>query len=578
MAELDLSAIQPFFDQARSSLSENGCIVLFGSRARGDAGPDGDFDLALIDGPLSKDLEARPRLREQAREAKGLVQLQFYSPDEFEGLFRAQILRAKRDSWWIRNTDEWVMELHIAFIGKCLAGDGSRFDLWQSEVQAEIAEGSLPLTNFQNSIDLRDGLLEQERTLFAQAQRFLTSEERLRKTSFLLGQCTAPIRGRSHYWFSKCIEASLRHDLARFPLFFGRGNFGSIYGDPSAAHRYTELRANPALSYHGQWQTDTLKSRHYLSRRPLLELDEDPFERYGDDRPRWSIRGNLEDRRRRIERYQAEIEELERALKEQASESKKPSEGKKKAAPVYPFGPPPREETLTLFPHRLVNGSSGLEPVPGGVGIRGSFPSHTLGGVIAALLEIVQDEQVSDELLLDRIGLPDFARGGCMTDPEAARSAQASGRGSIEIEAVFESCDRDGIPILALRELPPSLSIQTVLAELREERKNDRFQEIEGIENHSTQVSNRIEFQLSSKADAVETRDRLLDATSLRSVFPVDMLGDEDGSESRTSVPDLLRRACAYHLESLGDSTSVADSLQYLRRFADPRRTRIRGE
>ncbi len=91
--------------------------------------------------------------------------------------------------------------------------------------------------------DIRDGLKPiHRRILYVMHENGLRHSARYRKSATVVGD----VLGRYHpHGDSAAYEAMVRlaQDFSmRYPLVDGQGNFGSIDGDPAAAHRYTEAR------------------------------------------------------------------------------------------------------------------------------------------------------------------------------------------------------------------------------------------------------------------------------------------------------------------------------------------------
>ena len=91
--------------------------------------------------------------------------------------------------------------------------------------------------------DVRDGLKPvHRRILFVMHELGLTSGAKYRKSAAVIGDTLA----RYHPHGDMAVYDAMVH-LAqpfamRYPLVDGQGNWGSIDGDPAAAHRYTEAR------------------------------------------------------------------------------------------------------------------------------------------------------------------------------------------------------------------------------------------------------------------------------------------------------------------------------------------------
>ncbi|MBQ9786515.1 MAG: DNA gyrase subunit A, partial [Clostridia bacterium] len=90
---------------------------------------------------------------------------------------------------------------------------------------------------------VEDGLKPvQRRILYAMYNMGLLPDKPYRKSATVVGECL----GKYHpHGDSSVYDASVRmvQDFSlREPLIDGHGNFGSVDGDPPAAHRYTEAR------------------------------------------------------------------------------------------------------------------------------------------------------------------------------------------------------------------------------------------------------------------------------------------------------------------------------------------------
>ena len=85
------------------------------------------------------------------------------------------------------------------------------------------------------------------------------------------------------------------------------------------------------------------------------------------------------------------------------------------------------------IPNLLVNGSEGIA-----VGMVTSIPPHNLGEVIDAVIALIQDDQISDDRLLDYIQGPDFPTGGIVVNKDELREIYRTGTGKIKIRGRVE--------------------------------------------------------------------------------------------------------------------------------------------
>src|SRR5512134_1006891 len=87
-----------------------------------------------------------------------------------------------------------------------------------------------------------------------------------------------------------------------------------------------------------------------------------------------------------------------------------------------------REPTVlpARFPNLLVNGAGGIA-----VGMATNIPPHNLGEVIDACLVYIDNNDVTDEELIEIVPGPDFPTGGVILGRSGSRSAIRTGRGSV---------------------------------------------------------------------------------------------------------------------------------------------------
>jgi DNA gyrase/topoisomerase IV subunit A len=85
-------------------------------------------------------------------------------------------------------------------------------------------------------------------------------------------------------------------------------------------------------------------------------------------------------------------------------------------------------------PNLLINGSSGIA-----VGMACSFPSHNLTEVMAALISMVKDPDISVRQLMKHIKGPDFSGGGIiLNSKEEIRNAYEQGLGAVKIRGEWK--------------------------------------------------------------------------------------------------------------------------------------------
>ncbi len=91
--------------------------------------------------------------------------------------------------------------------------------------------------------DLRDGLKPvQRRILYAMYKTGLLHNKKFRKSATVVGSVIGSYHPHGDLPVYEALVRMTQDFSLRYPLVEGQGNFGSIDGDPPAAHRYTECR------------------------------------------------------------------------------------------------------------------------------------------------------------------------------------------------------------------------------------------------------------------------------------------------------------------------------------------------
>ncbi|MEK7575312.1 MAG: DNA gyrase subunit A [Patescibacteria group bacterium] len=97
--------------------------------------------------------------------------------------------------------------------------------------------------------DVRDGLKPvHRRILFAMNQMGLTSSAKFRKSATVVGEVLGNYHPHGDAAVYETMVKMVQDFSIRYPLIIGQGNFGSIDGDPAAAHRYTEAKMSKMAS------------------------------------------------------------------------------------------------------------------------------------------------------------------------------------------------------------------------------------------------------------------------------------------------------------------------------------------
>jgi DNA gyrase subunit A len=180
------------------------------------------------------------------------------------------------------------------------------------------------------------------------------------------------------------------------------------------------------------------------------------------------------------------------------------------------------EEPVVLparLPQLLVNGSSGIA-----VGMATNIPPHNVAEICDAIALLAEDENASDDALLDIVKGPDFPTGGILHGREAIRQAYLTGRGSVALRGRAEIVEEKGKYRIVITEVPFQVSVTRIVEAITEAYNDKRITGISGLYNESNRKGMRIVVELHRSAVPNVVLNQLYKQTPLQSSFAFNML------------------------------------------------------
>ena len=298
--------------------------------------------------------------------------------------------------------------------------------------------------------DVRDGLKPvHRRILYSMNQNGNRSTAKFVKSARIIGD----VMGKYHPHGDSAIYDSmvrLAQDWAmRYTLVQGQGNFGSMDGDPPAAHRYTEARL---------------------------------------DKP---------------------AEELLTDIEKETVDFKDNFDGSEREPIVLP----------AKLPNLLLNGQIGIA-----VGMATSIPTHNLGELVDATVELIDNPEATVDDLLKHVKGPDFPTGAIVYGGAPMRQAYATGRGSVMMRAVAEIQEtKKGRHQIVVTEIPYGVNKATLIEKIGELHKEKRVQ-LADLRDESSRGKVRIVIELKKDAYPKKVLNQLYKLTALQTSFNYNML------------------------------------------------------
>ena len=298
--------------------------------------------------------------------------------------------------------------------------------------------------------DVRDGLKPvHRRILYSMNQNGNRSTAKFVKSARIIGD----VMGKYHPHGDSAIYDSmvrLAQDWAmRYTLVQGQGNFGSMDGDPPAAHRYTEARL---------------------------------------DKP---------------------AEELLTDIEKETVDFKDNFDGSEREPIVLP----------AKLPNLLLNGQIGIA-----VGMATSIPTHNLGELVDATVELINNPEATVDDLLKHVKGPDFPTGAIVYGGAPMRQAYATGRGSVMMRAVAEIQEtKKGRHQIVVTEIPYGVNKATLIEKIGELHKEKRVM-LADLRDESSRGKVRIVIELKKDAYPKKVLNQLYKLTALQTSFNYNML------------------------------------------------------
>ena len=198
------------------------------------------------------------------------------------------------------------------------------------------------------------------------------------------------------------------------------------------------------------------------------------------------------------------------------------------------------------IPALLINGSSGIA-----VGMATNIPPHNLTEVINGIVKIIDDDNVTDEQLMQIIKGPDFPTGGMILGRDAIKQAYTTGRGKITVRAEAEieemSNRRQKIIVTSLPYQVNKARLIENIANLVKEKRIEGISELRDESDRENAV--RIHIGLKKDANARVVLNQLYKNTQMQDTFGIIMLALVDGEPKILT----LRQCLNYYIDHRKD-------------------------
>ena len=194
------------------------------------------------------------------------------------------------------------------------------------------------------------------------------------------------------------------------------------------------------------------------------------------------------------------------------------------------------------IPTLLINGSSGIA-----VGMATNIPPHNLTEVINGIVKIIDDDNVTDEQLMNIIKGPDFPTEGLILGREGIKEAYTTGKGKITMRAEAEREEMSGKKQrIVVRSLPYQVNKARLIENIANLVKEKRIEGISEVRDESDREEKvRVVIELKRDVNAQVILNQLFKFTQMQETFGVIMLALVDGEPKILT----LRQCLEYYID-----------------------------
>jgi DNA gyrase subunit A len=191
-----------------------------------------------------------------------------------------------------------------------------------------------------------------------------------------------------------------------------------------------------------------------------------------------------------------------------------------------------RQEPIVLpakVPNLLLNGQIGIA-----VGMATNIPSHNLGELVDATIELIDNPEATIDDLLRHVKGPDFPTGATIYGGAPMRQAYQTGRGSVMMRAVADIVEtKKGRHQIVVTEIPYGVNKAMLVEKIAELVKDKKLNGISDLRDESARGAVRVVVELKKDAYPKKLLNQLYKLTALQSSFNFNMLALVDGVQPR---------------------------------------------
>ena len=192
----------------------------------------------------------------------------------------------------------------------------------------------------------------------------------------------------------------------------------------------------------------------------------------------------------------------------------------------------------TRIPNLIINGASGIA-----VGMATNMPPHNLSNSIDAIIQYIDNREVSVDELAETIQAPDFPTGGIIYGMQGVKDAYRTGRGKVLLrgKATIET-DNSGKEKIVVTEVPYLVNKAEMIRKTADLINDKKIEGVANVNDESDREGTRIVYELKRDAVANIVLNKLYKQTQLQTSFGVNNIALVNGRPKLLNLKDMIEK------------------------------------
>lgn len=219
------------------------------------------------------------------------------------------------------------------------------------------------------------------------------------------------------------------------------------------------------------------------------------------------------------------------------------------------------------LPNLLVNGSSGIA-----VGMATNIPPHNLKEICHAIIEFIDDPEITTGKLMKLVKGPDFPTAGIIFGIAGIREAYETGKGKLVVRAKTRLEKKNNRDSIIVTEIPYMVNKAVLIEQIADLVKDKTITGIDDLRDESDREGIRIVIELKSGANSEVVLNQLFTHSRLQSTFGIIMLALVDNQPRVLNLRGLIgqfvahrqlvvRKRTSFDLEKAKDRAHIIEGL-----------------